>query len=199
MADPWQGISRSQKALKRMADGSLGGATNLASPVTPSGAALVIPTVVPTAGGSSGNPQVTLLRRTAQTFSTQSDDLEFLAAQATADAADYFVWNTFGIDEVLVDGFYRISAYMQWTYPGNNGLELRMQVTISDTDVDDVWATAIGGTAGPAGLHTSIDCLLEAGTVIGVKGYQYTGGTTFTNDDQRLTIEKLPDATETAI
>ncbi len=50
--DPWQGISRSQKALKRMADGSLGGATNLASPVTPSGAALVVPTVVAAESGA---------------------------------------------------------------------------------------------------------------------------------------------------
>ncbi len=59
--DPWQGISRSQKALKRMADGSLGGATNLASPVSFTTGAQIAPSSRVTVGeGGSGRYPATL-------------------------------------------------------------------------------------------------------------------------------------------
>lgn len=46
--DPWQGLRRIQRAQKRLADGSLAGATNLASPVAP------VPAGAPLAAVRSG-------------------------------------------------------------------------------------------------------------------------------------------------
>lgn len=51
--DPWSGLRRVQRAQKRLADGSLGGATNLASPVSAAPVGAPLAAARPSAGGET--------------------------------------------------------------------------------------------------------------------------------------------------
>lgn len=200
-------VKRTGRTVKSLTDGSLAGATSLASPLGPPVAGLTVPREVSVPGsGSSGNPQLTLIRFDAFTCATPTGSLSFDWVVKTADADTFFTPDAGGVT-VLQEGYYRLSAYIDWTYPStgrratiihaSSGSSIEGQSRSPQLAKSVVDVTGIDNVGQPV----TVDLLLPEGEYIRVDWEQDSGGTTYTLDGvgQRLTIEKLADASVSAL
>ncbi len=115
--DPWQGIRRLQRAQKRLADGSLGGATNLASPVAILPVAAARSMVVADPGGGGITSQINLYNSSSQSIPTGTNTaLTFSATQFHVGPG--LAWDGGGPNpervEVVTPGAYLLTAMVSF-------------------------------------------------------------------------------------